>query len=224
LKTTRLPEPKRIQSVVEWQFPRAHRYWDDCGKLIAAIEKEFPRLKCEGLRDDGFHFSGLSKGITGALFFWDKAFVVQAGQGDAGLAEASGQFWPLIETGLSVAAINRLGHRTFLLYEASPRDALAWLENFRFVTLDRSDAERTALGVPDAPGTVLRTKLEPGGRRLRLELNTGTTRVERGDLHGVIVDIDIAVNTLDPPESVHDFIDSNIRFIRQRVEPLFRRK
>lgn len=222
---SRLPEPKRLQSIVEWQYPRAHRYWDDCGKLITAVESAFPGIVCQGLQADGFHFAGLSNGVTGGLFYWDKSFIMQIGRGDAGLSNAASVFWPLIQHGLGIQKINRLGHRTWLCYEtANQQEALRWLSDFRFVVLDRANPE--ALGAADAAGSVLRTKLEVGGRRLRLEVNAGTMSFERRETHGVIVDVDISINQLTDASSVDpdEFVTWNTGFIRDSIEPMFRRK
>ena len=219
----RLPEPKRFQSVVEWQFPRAHRYWDDCGKLITALETSFPGLTCQGLQPDGFRFTGLSRGITNALFYWDKANISQVGRGDVGVAEAAGLFWPVIKQGLGVSTVARLGHRTWLCYEtARLTDAVRWLDSFKFVAIVRDGGD--ALGTPDAGGSVIRTKLVEGGRKLRLEVNAGKLNIDRREMHGVIVDVDIV---LEPPLDSHEpgeFVAWNVRFIRESIEPMFRRK
>jgi hypothetical protein len=219
----RLPEPKRVQSVVEWQYPRAHTYWDDCGKLIAAVENAFPGLTCQGLQPDGFHFVGLSKGITGAIFYWDKASITQAGRGDAGLAVAAGLFWPLVQQRLVVNRVNRLGHRTWLCYErASVTDGIRWLDGFKFVTpaVDGADA----LGTPTALGSVLRTKLEVGGRRLRLEANAGTAVIDKKETHGVLIDVDLVIEPPDPTFESAEFVAWNVGFVRNTIDPMFRRK
>ncbi|MEP7308198.1 MAG: hypothetical protein ABJA98_22060 [Acidobacteriota bacterium] len=219
----RLPEPKRFQSVVEWQFPRAHRYFDDCGKLIAVIEQAFPGLICQGMSPDGFRFVGSSHGITAAHFYWEKASVSQVGKGDAGLADATVRFWSLVQAGLGISSVSRLGHRTWLLYETNTQaDANHWLSGFRFLAFDREGGD--VLGTPDAGGSVIRTKLEVGGRRLRLEVNAGTASINQKQVHGVFVDADIVLEPLDSTENLGEFVSWNGTFIRENIEPWFRGK
>ena len=171
---SRLPAPKRFQSVLEWQYPRAHRYWDDCGKLIATVERTFPGLLCQGLQQNGFHFVGQSKGITAAHFYWDKASISQVDLGDGALSRAATLYWPLVQEGLGISTVTRLGHRTWLCYETdSVATALKFLDGLGFIEAVGPGAEK--LGIPFAGGSVLRTKLN--GRGLRLEVNAGGSAV-----------------------------------------------
>jgi hypothetical protein len=220
---SRLPAPKVLQSLVEWTFPRAHRYWDDCGKLVAAIERSFSGLACQGLFQDGFRFVGQSKGVTAALFYWEKANIAQVGRGDAGLADAARQFWPLVKEGLSVTSTKRIGHRSTLCYEtASPEDAIRFADGLTLVEL--SEPRQSLLGTPVVAGTVLRTLLEVGGRRMRLEVNPGTMTVDGRPHHGLLVDVDISLEADIPqtPSDTADFVAWNVQFLRESVSPLFR--
>jgi hypothetical protein len=45
--------------------------------------------------------------------------------------------------------------------------------------------------------------------------------IERRELHGVIIDVDIAAEPPGSiPDDVEDFIRSNIEFLRERVNPI----
>lgn len=220
----KLPHAKHLQSVVEWRFDRAHRYWDDCGKLIAAVESEFPSLTCQGLQPDGFKFDGGTKAITSASFYWDKAVVSQVGAGDAHLGEAAARFWTLIEAGLGVLSPKWVGHRTWLCFELpSPKDAAHFLESFPLWNFGLTSAGD--LGVPQAGGSVLRTLIEPNGRKLRIETNAGTMQIGTVKHHGLIVDADIMT---EPPAAIPEdfaaYIEANLRFLRENLEPSFRNR
>lgn len=169
----RLPEPKVLQSVVEWRYPRAHRYWDDCGKLIAKVERAFPGLVGQGLQPDGFSFEGISEGLTGAKFYWDKANVSQVERGDLGLPDAAAKFWRIVTDGLTLAEPTRLGHRSWLIFETPSLEMAArWLDGFSLWPFAEG-AE--GMGHPLASGCVLRTRLEPDGRTARIEVNAGAS-------------------------------------------------
>lgn len=223
MSKNRFPAPKVLQSIVEWSFPRAHRYWDDCGKLITAIEGTFPNLVCQGLQPDGFHFAGLSRGITAALFYWEKANVAQTGRGDAALSDAARQFWPVVMDGLGIVRTTRLGHRSFLCYEtSSPEEAVRFAEGLTLVEL--TGEKLSVLGAPVVAGTVIRTQLEVGGRRMRLEINPGTMAIDGKPHHGLLVDVDISLDAAwaDTSCDVAEFVAWNVQFLRESIGPLFR--
>ncbi len=218
----RLPVPEHFQSVVEWRYARAHRYWDDCGKLVAAIEAEFPGLACEGLESQGFKFAGKSRGVSGAGFYWDKASIGQVALGDASIPDAAARFWPIVQAGLSILCPTRIGHRTWLLFPTdTPKEALCWLQGlavWRF-----SSPEVSRLGSPQTTGAVLRTRLEPGGRSMRVEFNAGTLSAGGRDRHGVIIDVDVVVEAPSAlPDDFADFVSWNLTFLRENVVPVFR--
>lgn len=225
-KNVRLPAPKHLQSIIELRYPRAHRYWDDCGKLIELVETAFPGLVCQGLEQHGFRFEGLSGGITGVVFYWDRASLTQTGQGDAGLARGAARFWELVREVLQPKPPTRIGHRTWMCYETDrTAEADRWLREHSLWTLDEGAA---GLGQPFLGATVIRTKLDAGGRRVRFETNSGTMTV-KGDTtrnyHGVILDVDI---TVENPESevaddLAEYISWNLSFLRTTVDPIFRR-
>ena len=216
---------KHLQSVVEWKYERAHRYWDDCGKLISAIESAFPGLRCQGLEPDGFGFVGKSGGLTAAKFYWDKATITQVNLGDTGLPDAAAKFWPLVREVLQIGATTFLGHRTWMVYETdSVKDAVRSIDSLRLWQLLTPNAQ--GFGAPLAGGSVLRTQLEPGGRRLRLSVDAGTMAVDGKAHHGLIGDVDFVLQ--EParvpvePEAIKEFIEWNLQFMRESVQPLFR--
>ena len=219
---SRLPQPQYLQSIVEWRYERSHRYWDDCGKLIGAIERAFHGLKCDRLDADGFKFVGESRGLVSASFYWDKSTAVQASSDIATLPDASESYWNTIREGLSVDAPNWVGHRTWILYEtATLADALTWLDNFGL--WDFGGRSGLGLGVPRNAGSVLRTQLENDGRRIRLGMDGGTINRKGREQFGVLVDVDIVVQPpVKIPTSFRDFVASNVRFLREKVEPVFR--
>lgn len=222
----RLPPAKHLQSVIEWRYPRAHRYWDDCGKLISAVEAAFPGLKCQGLGADGFTFAGPSAGLVEAKFYWDKARLVVVGQGQGQLPEASRRFWGVIADGLSIETRSFLGHRSFLCCElASVKEAVRWLDNQPPLWTFAS-TEGPRLGTPQTAGSVLRTQIADGERRLRLDIQPGTISIKgEGDHHGIILDADIVVQAPNAlPQDVGDFVSWNLEFIRSTVAPLYRGK
>ena len=218
----RLPAPEHFQSVVEWRYARAHRYWDDCGKLIGAVEAEFPGLVCGGLQPEGFKFSGRSKGMTAALFYWDKASISQVGQGDASVPEAAARYWPIVRDVLGITGPTRVGHRTWMCFETdTPKHALRWLEGLAFWQF--AGHEESALGTPQARGSVFRTTLEPGGRRVRVEIEVGTITINHRERHGVIVNVDIVAEAPGlVPDDVAEFVRWNLGFLRESVTPIFR--
>lgn len=224
-KNVRLPAPKHLQSVVECRYPRAHRYWDDCGKLIELIEGSFPGLVCQGLEPNGFRFEGLSSGITGVVFYWDRASLTQTGQGDASLAGGAARFWDLVKQVLQPKTPTRIGHRTWMCYETErPAEADRWLRDHSLWTLDTGVAD---LGEPVLASTVIRTKLD-AGRRVRFETGAGTMTIKSKttkEYHGVILDVDITVEppTSDVADDLAEYIAWNINFLRNTVDPVFRR-
>ena len=190
---------------------------------MAAIENQLPGLVCQGLNPDGFRFEGDSSGITFGLFYWDKAFIGQTGCANASLVSGAARFWPLVESGLSIQNVNRIGHRTWLCFEMPKRESLAWLSSFQFLTVV-GDTE-TPLGTPDATGAVFRSKLASDRRHLRLEVNGGTLTLGKSEVEGVIIDVDISVEKPDlRAMSSDEFVRWNQRFIDDTIEPFFRGK
>jgi hypothetical protein len=220
----RLPAGKHVQSTVEWRYPTAHRYWDESGKLIAALESAFPTLKCQGLLQDGFRFEGLGGVLTSAAFYWDKASITRSGIGQRGVSGAAETFWALLADGLGVGEPTFVGHRTWLCFETEdPRAAAHWLDR---LTLWQFGNEKSAqLGHPRNAGSILRTDLDEGGRRLRVELNAGTITIQSTEYKGVIADADVVVERPAAiPTDFADYLDWNTQFLIDRLEPAIRDK
>ena len=214
---------KAIQSVVEWRYRKAHRYWDDCGKVVSAIEAAFPGCQCQKLGEHGFEFLGRSHGIDIAHFFWDRASITQTDQGDAHLPEAAERFWQLLVQGLEPGDPLRLGHRTWMMIEFdSIRQAAKHLESRKpLITL----SDGVDLGTLSAAGLVMKTALEPAGRQLRLSVDTGTLKFKHKaeSREGVIIDADIFVEAPNPvPATPRQFIGENIELVNSRIVSMFR--
>jgi hypothetical protein len=218
----RLERPRRLHTVVEWRYPKAHRYWDDCGKLITEVESAFPGLKAQSLGSDGFKFTGDERGITSANFYWEKAAIEQdGGQGDSWIGEAADLFWELVKDGLNISEVNRIGHRTFSLFETErPAVANRYLEERSIWHFSPSSE---ALGTPISAGAVLRTVLPDSLRRLRLELQAGTMKARERSYHGVIADTDIVIEKPAAiPTTFRDFVEDNQTLIRESIDPILR--
>lgn len=221
----RLGVPKRFHSVVEWRFPKAHRYWDDCGKVITAVEGAFPGLSAVALEQDGFKLAGQSRGITNANFYWDKAAVEQiGGTSDAAVADAAAAFWDVVSDGLAIREVKRLGHRTFSLFETeNPRTAQHLVESLSVWEFSEPIA---GLGNPISNGVTLRTILPDGVRRLRLNIAAGTMTIKGREYPGVVLDSDFFVEmpqTL-TSEELREFVRTNQSMIREHIDPILRRK
>ena len=220
----RLPLATKVQSVVEWRFPNAHAYWDDPGKLMTRIEEAHPALKCTGLKPDGFHFERAGQQPVSASFYWNKAAVTWPSDDKGQLAQFAQTFWESVCDVLRPSSVDRVGHRLWLCYEMEngSAEALQWLEGKSLWAFADGDRGRD-VGTPSLAGTVLRTKLADGRRRLRLEINAGTLQSVGKEYRGVIVDADFVVEKPSPaPTSIADFINSNAEFARRTIEPLFR--
>lgn len=220
-KRTRLPPATYVQSVVEWRFPKAHRYWDDCGKLIAQIEGAFSGLVCQGLEKDGFKFQGRSRGITNAMFYWERASILQAGKVDRSLAEAVQPFWSIIQEGLTPGPVTRIGQRTWLIYEAmSVDEAIRMLSGRSLWHFEEGAA--SSLGIAQNNGIVLRTVIEPSGRRMRLEVGTGSVTIQSKERTGILVDVDLVIEHPAPiPTDYRTFTESNLRLLRETIQRVF---
>jgi hypothetical protein len=209
----RLPRPAPLQEILEWRYPRAHRYWDDCGKLIAEIERTFPGLECTGLEPDGFKFKNERSGVS-AAFYWDKSHFVSSQPG-SGFPEACVKFRDLIAEGLSVEKTIRVGHRIWAVYPMDTRSAARILENAEVWGFADTIAE--ALGTPSSQGVVLRSRLEDG-RTLRLEVGVGAAAKGHINQTGVLVDVDIARDGEEETSfDLGEFLQWNQTFFRERL-------
>jgi hypothetical protein len=125
-----------------------------------------------------------------------------------------------VQETLKVSTPTRIGHRSWICYPTeNAKEALRWLEGFKLWEF----TEGRELGVPRVGGCTLRTQLEPDGRRLRLEVNAGTITLADKQHHGVIVDVDVVAEPpAEIPRDVKEFVDWNVRFLREAVDPVFR--
>jgi hypothetical protein len=225
-KLSRLPEPKRAQVVIEWRYPKAHRYWDVAGTLMRQVEQAFPGYSCETSPRDGFQFVGPTTGMVQGTFYWDKATVTYVEGSDSDLVASASRYWAIVSEALQPSQLLRLGHRTWLCYDTpNPTDGVGWLRRLKAWEFARKDF--TALGEPDTAGVVLRTVLAEE-RRLRTEVNAGTIEVGTAGgvsrrYTGVVVDIDIAIegdalSAVSPDQ----FLQWNVDYMRANVHQLFR--
>lgn len=220
----KLPRAKAHQSAVEWTFPKAHRYWDASGSVIAGIEAAFPGLECKGLDErQGFRFEG-EKGLSAATFFWNKASIMQVGLGDDALGTAAARFWDIVSTGLSVSSVQRFGHRSWLIFETeSPQESLRWLEGldvWRFGEMGNSQD----IGTPKSAGIVLRTRLSTLSREMRLELNAGSVTWKAKEICGVLADVDLSMEAPDVTTDFGAAVDEDVQFLRESIDPFIRAK
>lgn len=218
----RLERPKRLQSVVEFRFARAHSYWDRSGELLTLLEREFAGLATTGLEPDGFKLVGHSQGMTNAGFYWDKASIEQIAGNDAQLGAAAAKYWDIVSNAMSVSELTRIGHRTFSLYGTTrPSEAQHYLEKANIWSF-REHSE--GLGRPVSSGVSLLTFLPDNVRRLKLFVQAGTMTLGPTKHHGVIADTDITMEKVPPAINVREFVESNQLFLREQVDVLLEGK
>jgi hypothetical protein len=209
-----------IHGILEVRYERAHRYWDDCGKLIEAVETRLPGLTCQKLDERGFQFTGTdAAGVNAASFGWDRCTADHGPDvASSKYADVAPEFTRLVFSGLSVKKIKRAGHRNkFILPKGSLEEAREWLarqEIWRF-------SGNQALGAPVAAGIVLRTRLEDRG--LRVEIDAVSIQRQGRTIHAVMVDLDFWSG--DPIDASRtdftDFIKWNLRFSKQNLVSVF---
>ena len=74
------------QAVLEVRYPKAHRYWDDCGKVISQIEEKLTGLVCQRLGPNGFEFEGKDPAAARrAVFYWNRLEITQGHASVGGL-------------------------------------------------------------------------------------------------------------------------------------------
>jgi hypothetical protein len=225
-RRVRPAEPKPVQTIVEWRYPKAHAYWDTAGKVMVEVESVFPGLGCKEGERGGFQFDSSKdlSDLSSAEFYWNRASVTSHSGQLSRFVESCSRYWQIVQGRLGVDRFTRMGHRTTLLYETqSVADATLFLRNFSFVVQANDALE---LGIPHTAGSVLRTSLEPGGRRVRIEPNAGTieNRHSRSKTPGVVVDVDISLEDVGDAsvEVVNAFVQSNVIFLHQVVGPFFK--
>lgn len=208
-------------AVLEIRYPKAHRYWDDCGKLIEALETRMPGLECQRLDEQGFQFKGAeTAGVMAASFYWDRVIVVQGRDNPfATFADRAAEYWRIVARGLSIERTVRVGHRLWqYLPAASTSEAENWLNTKRLWQFSAASTWGDAV----TSGIVLRTVLGRENRAIRLELSSVTIR-ESGEVFGVMADVDF--NLLSAPSRTQldpvDFMKWNHRFVKDNLANLF---
>ncbi len=210
-----------LQSIVELRYPRAHRYWDVSGALIAKVEERIPQLRCRRLGEEGFEFRGVpGSGISSALFFWERASVSTDMSGSHDRFDAAAaEFFSLVIDGLGVETVRRLGNRYLYLF---PNDQAQGLLDER--PLWRGSEAMAAFGEPQSNGSIFRTQLPSFGRRLRLEIESGDGEVQGKSQMGVRLDVDFAREPPPQPQAlaIQEFLGWNRRFIRENLHKVLR--
>jgi hypothetical protein len=210
------------QGVVEIRHPKAHRYWDDCGKLIAALERKLPGLVAQKLGPKGFEFDGVEAlGIAKAMFFWNRVEVTLAPQGaQSKFIESAVVFWETVRDGLSVEAIARLGHRLWVhLPQASLSEAEELLKSLPLWGF--SGDRLGGFGSPRNSGIVLRSKLTDG-RDVRLQVDSATMKLQDAPASpGALFDLDFtAAVPVALTADVGRFLQANYRFAKDNLPKL----
>jgi hypothetical protein len=214
------------QATVEVRYQKAHRYWDDCGKVVEAIESRVHGLTCQRLGQNGFEFTGTSAaGITSATFYWDKVVITCTDTEAATLprrfAERSEEFWRIVASGLGITHVLRLGNRFWYLSPhetlAAARQALAgrdlWNPSQSFSGWGKpsNEALRIQFEIPERQRSVV-VRL---GSATLTETSSGTQRF------GVVFDADFfkpsSTEKAIPNPDVESFIKENLKFLNQNI-------
>lgn len=220
-----LSDLRFAQAVLEVRYPKAHKYWDDCGKAIETIEQRLPGLKCEALTDQGFRFSGApERGLSTAQFFWDKttSTIVEVGAPafPKKFAEGAAEFWRLVAQQLGVQNTTFVGNRFWYYVPFSSQgDGEDWLAQQQLWQFIGGDAR---LGSVLNEGLRLRTNIED--RTVAVRLGTGqiSAPAQKAAV-GVILDVDFKL-LQSPPVSRLDagaVVQRNIRLLEQFVAAFF---
>lgn len=195
-----LAEMRFVQSVFEIRYPKAHKYWDESGKLVETLEQRLPGLRCLGLEQQGFRFSGIpNRGLTNALFYWDKATVTVVEPGETHMpktfASDAAEFVRLVGQQLSIQTLSFVGNRIWhVIPFPTANDAQQWLSRLRLWNFAGAGE---ALGAVDNEALRLRTRLDD--RMAVLRLGSGEIGTVGGaKVTGVIVDMDLQLT--DPPQ------------------------
>ncbi len=205
-----------VRSIVEVRFPRAHKYWDDCGKLIETLETRVNGVTCAGLDAKGFNFVGSdSCPILGARFFWDRVLIEQqSGVSPRKFLESAEEFWRLSALGLGVGHVAGVGHRLwYLLKSEDKKEAEDWLQAQR-VWSSVADLG----GTPSNDGVVLRAHLTD--RSLRLEIGVADVLIRQDrKLTGVLMDTDFTSRKKQPVDSLDldVFGNENLTWLKHRL-------
>jgi hypothetical protein len=211
------------QATIEVRHEKAHRYWDDSGKLVAAIESRLPGVECQRLGPNGFEFTGAisSACFSSATFFWDRISVTATDPAAVSMpkrfAENAAEFIRLVCFGIGVSRFSRVGHRLwhYLPFENTAA-ASEWLEKRGVWSPGvacrdwgtQSNEQFRAQFVIDPDRSVV----------LRLG-SASMTRPAPQPIFGVFVDADF-FTTHPSSIDVLTFAKNNLRFLDQRLDSL----
>lgn len=211
------------RSVLEVRYPKAHRYWDDCGKLIATLEQRLPGLTCARLSENGFQFEGTAEtGVSRAVFFWDRAIAEHDSTiSSSKFIDKAAVFWLVVAQGLDVEATTRVGNRYWLRLPAGPGDqAKEWMASR---SIWRLDDRLRSWGTPQQDSATLMTELRSENAGLRVQVGAGTIKDGDSEYAGVIVDADFHLLKA-PSRAVFDpeaFMKKNHQFLKRNLLQLF---
>lgn len=209
------------EAVLEVRYPRAHKYWDDCGKLVSELETKLPGLACQRLDENGFQFQGHADiGVSRASFYWDRVSMYQdLSSGLSKFGETAEEFWRLVAFVLEIRKVSRLGHRLWhYLPTKTVAEAVNWLAKQK-VWMIRSGA----WGIPVNSGVVLRTRIEPEDRNVRIEIDAAESKSQnKPTITGVLIDVDFsrAVVMDTAKVDIREFIRRNHKLIEQSLAEL----
>jgi len=209
-----------LKCVLEVRYPKAHRYWDECGQLISALELRLPGLVCQRLAENGFQFTGTgASGLSSAVFYWDRAIAEHDSEvTSAKFAERTSEFWSVVAQGLDIQETTRVGNRYWLFLRAdSATEAESWLESKPFWRF--TDNDSAPWGQPLVTGSVLYARDQSAGVSSRIELGVGKVKAQNEEHVGVVVDVDFKLLT--PPTraklDVGSFLKKNERRLRDNL-------
>lgn len=209
-----------IRGVLELRHPKAHRYWDVSGQLISQIEEALPGLTCQSLEQGGFVFRGnAAVGLSAATFFWNRAsmepdFAALENRFDS----AAERFWRLVQSGLGITTITRVGNRYGYLFPTAAAEELV-----RGMRLWEANERLSPFGVPSSEGVALRFKMAERPVRVRLEVDAGSTTVAGKEKEGVLLDIDFSMVEVSAADlDLGRFIRENQELVRTHLYRLLR--
>jgi hypothetical protein len=184
-----------LQALLEVRFPKAHRYWDDCGKTIEEIETAIPGLTCAKLDGDGFHFVGSSESpLSNGKFYWDKAWcasdrVTPNGGYPDGFNSAALTFLSTVFSSLRVESTTRVGHRIIeqLPFSREQEVTEFWRQN---TLLKMNPEAEEAWGVVRSEDATVTIELKDEKRLVTLRIVKAKSNV---DQYSAILDFDFTL-------------------------------
>ena len=209
------------RGVFEVKYPRAHKYWDVSGAVVARVERELPGLSCQALGDLGFRFSPFAPlGVAMAAFYWDRVLLEPNLETDQTVfQETCGRFWTIVRESFEVEKVSRLGNRYAYRFAGNEKPD----QHLKRLGLWRAESSMVPFGDPMNEDLVLRFENEAIDRRIRLELGT-STRAERGTERGVVImDIDFTpIKPVSPDFDAVDFMGVNLSFLKTNLHQILR--